>query len=132
MPPLGQSGMHDDAVLWVLSQGFGDYSGTPAYDSSPQALRVRWEPGRTLTRGPDGSLVAVDAQVWVNRRVEPKSLLWRGNIDDLPPVNSFADLSPDVQSEIMEVVTYNEVPDVKGRDPVFRLGLAWWRQTQPS
>lgn len=92
------------AVLWeALSTGYGiDDQGNPVTTASaPLEIYVRWEAGK-------GEANKQVVKAFVGREIRMGSVMWLGRLIDLP-----SDLT--TLSNLMQVVSYNEVPDVKGR-----------------
>ena len=95
MGRTGRRGRYQDAVLWVKS-GY-DNEGTVTV-SSPIAIKVRWELSLNI---PDTEVIAI-----VDRAIARDSIMWLGKI------TNFTDNGT---QELMQVVDYQKVPDVKGR-----------------
>jgi hypothetical protein len=53
----------------------------------------------------DGELIPVNGEVWVDREIAIGSMLWKGDLENLP--------SP--ATAIYVVIAYSETPDIKGR-----------------
>lgn len=102
MPPIETAGRHQKAVLW-RADGFDAYGNVLLLDA--HEIDVRWEEGRKEAVSPDGSPVAIDAYVVVDREVPIGSVLWLGALADLP--------SP--PTNLKRVEFYLDVPDIKGR-----------------
>lgn len=127
MPPPETAGRVHDAVLWPVSRR--DRRGRPLLGAAVP-LKVRWDGTRRTARGPTGRPVAVDATAVVDRRVELGALVWQGSSDDLPPGTGWSG----EQMELMEVVTYTESQDVRGRpaNTYREVGLARYRGALPE
>jgi hypothetical protein len=93
--------------------------------SERESLQVRWENKQRQMIGPNGQPVAVDATVIVTCDIANGSIMWLGCVDDLPD-----DEIP--LSNLMEVVAFDNTPDVKGR--VFRkvVGLKRFNNRLPT
>lgn len=96
-----------DAVLFTKS-GY-DAFGKPTVSDTPTKLKVRWEDRNEEVTDPQGNTIGTEATVVVDRAITIGSVLWKGSYDDLPD-----DLS--TLTDLKEVVTYSETPDVKGRN----------------
>jgi hypothetical protein len=121
MPPIETDARFQKAVLWQMS-GVDDY-GEPRIDYTEE-LSVRWEDRRTQMPDPLGNMITVDATAVVDKRIEMESLVWKGEVDNLPGTSFTAELD-----ELMVVVAYTEVPDVKGRFYRRTVGLKKYRDT---
>lgn len=97
----------DWAVLWEAT-GIDDY-GNPTISSTPVDVAVRWETTKRRGGDPNSDAAATDIKAVVGRTVPLGSAMWIGRIADLPGT---AELP---ESDVMRVVDYTEVPDVKGR-----------------
>ncbi len=106
MPVMETDNLTQKAVLWAAN-GFDDY-GEFRVDA-PIEISVRWEDSRGDTVDANGNTVAYDAAVVVDRAITVGSVMWLGQLKDLT----------DTVTKL-RVVTYESVPDVKGRN--------FWRQ----
>lgn len=107
------------AVLWKAS-GF-DNNGKVTVDPAEE-IDVRWVEKRRGTLDAQGNTIAVDATAVVDQEIVVGSILWLGNMDDLPaiPVN------------LKQVATYDETPDLRGRETARSVGLVRYSETLPS
>jgi hypothetical protein len=121
MPPIETSDRHQTAVLWASSGR--DAYGDPTV-ATPTELSVRWQLKRGETIGPEGTVVALDGVVVVDRRVAIGSQMWLGTLEDWYGTGSAGD-----DSEVYEVMTYNETPDIKDRYVRRTVGLKKYRDT---
>jgi hypothetical protein len=101
---LETTGLTQKAVLWEFSGGVDDYG--KACVDGPKEIDVRWEHTRKKSASSETDAEQVVARIIVDRLIAPNSLLWRGKIVDLPP-------DP---KDLVKVVEYREIPDVKGRN----------------
>ena len=94
-----------DAVYWAPS-GVDNYGDDKL--ATGIALKVRWQTKSGEVVDAFGNTIATDSVVAVGQAVEVGGILWKGKLADLPsPVTGVTDLK--------EIVTYDEVPDVKNR-----------------
>lgn len=105
MPSLQSASRNQLAVLWPATAV--DNFGNPVLGAREQ-IRVRWETGERATKEQTGT---VDAIVYVGKVIPKGSILWLGKLADVP--------SPNVTTEfgavlLYSVISYNEVPAVKG------------------
>jgi hypothetical protein len=107
MPPPELTARTQNCVLWPFVS-FDDHGRYRVGD--PVDIVVRWQETRREIRKPDGILVAIEATAYVDREIVPDSLIWLGTVDDLPP--GTGGTYPD---NLKQVVTYEDVPDLKGR-----------------
>jgi hypothetical protein len=124
MPPLETDDLVHKAVLW--GRAGTDRYGRPKV-GAPEELDVRWNWRRTEATDQAGNEVALDADVAVDRRIAPGSKMWRGELADWYGTGSAGD-----DSELMEVVTYQEVDDVKGRETRRTVGLKRYEDKLPG
>jgi hypothetical protein len=102
MPAPELNGRYEQIVLWTAS-GYDNYS-NPVVDVA-QEITVRWEDIRRETTDPKGATVIVDVALFVDRDIPIGSIVWRGELTDLP-------VSP---TELREVIGFEKIPDIKGR-----------------
>lgn len=67
---------------------------------------TRWEQGRGNTSRPHSAEESVTATIIVDRVVPIGSILWKGKINAVP----------EVIHDLVRVMDYREVPDIKGRN----------------
>lgn len=119
MPGPKKQGRCQQAVLWEYHSDGND--GTPRV-SSPVGMMVRWESAKSGMTSPKDDNVAITATVIVDRKVAIGSVFWLGSMATLPT-------SP---TELMRVVDYKEVPDLKGRSFHKTAMLAYLGDTLPT
>lgn len=112
------------AVLWV-AVGVNDH-GEATY-STPIQITVRWNNKQSQVNGPQNVPVMVDALAVVDREIPTGSLMWKGPITEW-----YGTGSGPGETSIMEVVAYNETPDIKGRSLRRTVGLTFFRGTLPD
>ena len=127
MPPLETSDRWQTATLWEYVGK--DRFGQPKVSSTPRELDVRWNTTRRLVLAPDGNRVSLEAEAVVNRKVGIGSVLFNGDLTDWTGTGSG---SAGEESELWEVVTYDETPDLKGRNLRREIGLKKYRDTLPT
>lgn len=127
MPPLETSDRWQTATLWEYVGK--DRFGQPKVSSTPIELDVRWNTARRLVLVPDGNKVALEAEAVVNRQIGIGSVLFLGALADWTGTGSG---SAGEESELWEVVTYDETPDLKGRNLRREIGLKKYRDTLPT
>lgn len=102
MPAIETSDCHQKAVLWAAT-GVDGY-GNPIVSAAVE-IDVRWEEERRESIDAFGNPIALDASVVVDREIAIDSILWLGELIDLP----------DPPTDLKKVVSRSAVPDVKGR-----------------
>ena len=120
MPQQEQSHRTQDAVYWPL--GTPDDYGEPTRGEAVP-LKVRWVYTKRQTRDANNNVVMTDAVAVVDRVIAPQSFMWLGHLDDF---------SEAVDNEIMEVVSQDVYPDVKGRATDYRCNLARFKGSLPA
>lgn len=111
------------AVLWSVSSTPTDY-GRYKLNAAVQ-LDVRWEERKHETTNPQGTTILADAMLSVGQAVTVGSIMWKGRKSELPdPVTGVTDL--------YEVVSYNEIPDLKGRGYERTVSLQKWSNELPE
>lgn len=99
------------AVLWPFVSH--DENGEPLV-GDPVELTVRWEKGLSQEITPNTNPIAVTATIWVDREIENGSMMRIGSLDEVTGTGTGTE-APPVPDEILEVVDYQEIPDIKGR-----------------
>lgn len=110
------------AVLWPVA-GTDDYGAYTVGD--PVELSVRWVFGRSEVLDPQGNRIAVDAQVTVDREIAIGSEMVKGTLSEWVGTGSAGD-----DDEVMMVMSYSEVPDVRARDFRRVVGLRYKADTR--
>ncbi len=124
MPAMEQSGRYQAAVLWPKA-GQDRYS-EPLRGAAVE-LRVRWNTTRREVIDSAGNRISLDAEVVLDRLVTVGSLFWLGTLQEFNATGS-----ADNGVEIMEVVSYEETFDDKGRASEKVAGLKRFRATLPA
>ena len=125
MPHMELSYRRQKAVLWEAT-GVDDYN--EPIVSAPEELDCRWVNKRREMVGNDGTPIAVDATVVVDREIPINSLMWEGSLDDLPAGTSFTV----ADGQIMKVLLCNRTPDIKARVNRYTAGLMRFRDVLPE
>lgn len=118
--PLETMDRTQKAVLWAKSTTVDDY-GQPTV-SSPVEITVRWNTQQADALDSQGRPITLDASVVVDREIEIGSQMWEGELADWLGTGSGG-----TDSEVMEVVTYSEAKDLKGRYTRREVGLKRFR-----
>ncbi len=124
MPPPETFERNADVVVWPK---VGDtIAGEPELDE-PVELEVRWERTKRDARRADGTIINLDASLVLDQEVAVGSIVWIGTLADWYGSGSAAMLSQ--RADLYRVETYEEVPDVKGREVRREAGLRKHRGT---
>lgn len=122
MPSVSVASCVHNAVVWPFLDVNQDNE--PLF-SAPEDIKVRWEKKRLQRIADDGNIGVTVASVLVSREVVVGSLMREGKLEDLPE-------SPtEVPSNLFEVMDYDEVPNVKHRDPARSVRLQRWKGAVP-
>ena len=124
MPQPETSGRLQKAVLWERD-GVDDY-GQPTVGEGEE-LDVRWEFKEEDVLDPRGNPIRVDANAVVSQRIPVGSNMWLGSLNDWPGTGT-----PEPDDELMVVVAYQEVPDVRNRVSRRKVYLKRHRDALPT
>jgi hypothetical protein len=133
MPPMESDLRNQKAVLWDATGAIDDY-GRPVVEA-PENVWVRWELRNIQVVDRQGNLVGLDGEVVVDRKVGIGSQMWlapdQSANSDTATEQWYGTGSAGDDSEVMEVVTYSDIPDIKGRHHRREVGIRRYRD-QPS
>lgn len=101
MPPLERAELRQRAVWWPRAGTTNE--GEPTF-ANPQELKVRWEEMRDQGIDNRGDTVGLDARVVLDRQISDGDVLWLGRLADWAGTG-----------RLMEVIKFNQIPDVRGR-----------------
>jgi hypothetical protein len=106
----------------------GDNYGQPQV-ADPVEIMVRWENKRDESISAKGEPIGIDATVQLGQRVYPGDLMWLGAMSDWVGTGS-----DNQDNEIMQVDSYDEIPDIKGRtsSPLRIAKLVLFKGTLPD
>lgn len=124
MPPLETTSLIHKAVLWKSTSRL-TRDGRKKVEA-PIQIKCRWEKVRRQSINGAGAIVGTVATVVVDREAPDGSILWLGELDDWYGTGSGHD-----EGELMEVVSYEEVSDIKGRNVRREVGLVRGNDTLP-
>ena len=134
MPAPERSYRRQKAVYWQAS-GYAD-DGRHKRVQNAEELSVRWVKKQAEMLDPQGNTAKVDATVVVDRVMPIGSILWEGSLQDLwdalPGTGTGTGTSYVPTSDLFEVVSYRETPDLKGRVVRQVVGVNRDRDTMPS
>lgn len=124
MPPIEEHDRWQKAVHWPIT---GKTRHNEPTKGAAEELDARWKWGRRSVTSAQGTPVAVDATVIVVQEVAVGDLMWLGELSEW---NATGSAGPN--TSVMEVLTYSETPDIKGRFVRYELGLAYFRDRMPA
>ena len=110
MGSISSSSLHQKAILWTAN-GYDDDGEHKV--SAAVEVDVRWEEGRQETIDPQGNTIAIDAIVYINQEVAIGGVMWLGELADVP----------DTPTNLKEVVSYTQIPDIKNRNTLYAVSL---------
>lgn len=122
MPPIETFHRHDAALLWPVVGR--DAYGEPLRQETPDEIMTRWEighagfystGGRKEVLDPRTQSTSEEAIVVVDRYVEVGSLIWKGTLEEWLG-NGTGSGSAAEDNNLLQVVIYSEIPDLKGRN----------------
>lgn len=108
MPHPTKRHRHQKAVYWEFIRE-GDYGAAEVM--APVEITVRWIAGRKDTLDSRGNVVSIDAVLVVNQDIPIHSEMWLGTMDSWLGTGSAGD-----DTEVLRVVNFKKVPDLKGRN----------------
>lgn len=123
MPTPERANRYQTALLFTRS-GIDEYGRHTV--SSPSEIKVRWDWNRRDVRRQDGTTITVEATALVGQVIAVGSQMWLGELDSWVGTGSSGD-----DTDLMEVVGYREVHDIKGRIATRTIDLARFMD-QPS
>lgn len=110
------------AQLW---QRIGDDEYANPLVSEREELTVRWENKQLEMMNPLGQPIKIDALVITIHTIPVGSIMWLGKAVDLP-------IDLDDITNLMEVVAYDDIPDVKSRAFRKTVGLKRYTDKLPT
>lgn len=110
MPDHERRDLYQIAVLW--SKVRNDRHGAPVV-GAPVEIPVRWNDKRRESTDKDSAVISVDATVVVERQIAVGSNMWLGELEDWLGTGSGS--GDAVTDDVMQVISYNETLDIKGR-----------------
>lgn len=129
MPFPTQAHRRQKACLWN-AVGFNE-NGQPTVGHLVE-VRVRWKYTRKEAITADGNPITVDATVIVDRKIKPGSIMWLGSAEQWYGESGSSSGSAGSNSELMEVISYHETPDIRNRFRQRSVDLAFYKDTLPD
>jgi hypothetical protein len=126
------------AVLWAVN-GYDTYG--VATVGTPIEINVRWKSVRKEVLGPQGNPIGIDAIARVDRKIHVGSIMWLGTLNQwfgnrqyLAEIGNAipAPGSSGQDTELMQVINYNETVDLKGRYYSRVVNLMHYKNTLPG
>lgn len=103
MPDISKADLRQTAVLWIADSTLPTDEFGIQRISTPIEIKVRWESGK-------GEGASRKATAFISQEISEGSVLWLGKLSDLPA-------SPEKPTNLMQVTSYKEIPDVKSKFP---------------
>lgn len=128
MPQMETAWRFQKAVVFpkALADDYGEErTGTPF------EVRVRWVHHRRKSMDAQGNTVMLDATVVADRVIDPGSKMWLGELADWYGTGSGSG-DPDLDTELMEVMSADVTSDVKNRNKRYTMGLRKYRYETPE
>lgn len=129
MPEPSRSDLLDTALVWRIT---GLIDGEPVLSApvqlTPPTSGVRWNSSKRDGKDAKGQKISLDATVMVKVDIPIDSIMWLGSLTEWYGTGSG---SGAVDPEVMQVVSKNDVSDLKGRETTRNLGLMRYRGTPP-
>lgn len=107
MPPIETAARCQTVMYWPY-QGEDNY-GEPLYGTGRE-VTVRWTDVHRSVRDAKGNLVSVDAEIVTDFALTVGDFLWKGSQSEWVGTGSGS-----VIEDVMQVVSYDEIPDLKNR-----------------
>jgi hypothetical protein len=119
MPRPETWGRYQKAVLWAFA---GQDSNNEPVCYEPVEISVRWMADSKKIQSAEGNEITIVGMVHVNLLVEPRSVIWLGELADRP-------VRP---SNLCEVVSFNDTADIKGRLSYRTLSVMRFKNRYPN
>ena len=127
MPALEVSTAIQKAVLWPFTPGYDRFG--QQIVGEPVEINVRWKTSRRTVTDPRGNTVTLNAEADVFQEVEPGSRMWLGTLDQW---NQISSNPATVNEELCQVMTFDSIPDIKGRLAYMKVGLMKFHDTNQN
>ena len=88
---------------------------------------MRWNTRRNRALDPQGNTILLDASAVVEREIPVGSIVWLGELAEWSGTGS-----GDVETELMEVKTYRETPDVRNGEVRRVIGMMKYKGVLPT
>lgn len=124
MGRLGRVGRHDKAVYWKRTGV--DQDNRPTVDQ-PIEIDCRWVDKARQMVSRDGTIIGVESTVFTDEPLEDGSVLWHGELEDRPGTGF-----GDEREQLMEVISVDKVPSIRGRETIYRANLQRYTDERPS
>jgi len=123
MPPLELMDRPTEIIAWEY-QGRDSYGEIKVSDD-PLSLKVRWIPKRRELRDANDNIVVIDVSVIADRELPIGTIIWRGDLDDLPGTQEFP------ETNVYQIVVVNTANDIKGRNTRYELMASRYKNQFP-
>lgn len=115
--------LNQSAVMWAVSTAYAA-DGTQKVSAGTQ-IPVRWEYRNEDILDPSGNSIRSDVKVMLDRAVSVHSLLWLGELIELP-----TDLS--TLTDLFEVISLRSTPTLKATSTQFTAFLIRYQKSLPT
>lgn len=124
MPRFETKHRNQDALLWECIGS--DNHGKPLVSTTRIELKVRWIDNTQEMIAPDGKPIVVTATIITNREIPHNSIVWKGNVSDLPGTHGIP------ESNLMYVAAAKYTPSIKNRGTRRVIGLRRYSNKMPT
>lgn len=130
MPDIEVEGLIHTAVVWDAETGsFAfDAQGRVTVTDAAREIPCRWVERQMQATDQNGDTITLDAQVQVIEEIKPGSVLWKGEISQLPAGATFEQ----APGPVMLVKTASATDDIRGVETFRQLGCQRYRDTLPE
>jgi hypothetical protein len=112
--------LNQDAVFWEVNLTENNYGREEL--KAAVAIKTRWETKNKEVLDSIGNTIGIESTVVVDREIPVGSILWKGKLIDIPAT----------PTDLRQVVTYNETPDIKNRYVRRIVGLVKYSNELPN
>ena len=127
MPAFEKRDLKQDILYFPCSSIIG-VAGQKSVTSAWQHIKGRWNDVEKEALAPDGTTVRIDAEVVLDFAAVIGDVVWLGKPEDLPGTSNAA--VP--VSNLMQIKTVNNTPDIKNRNNRHTFGLIKWSDSLPT
>lgn len=111
-------------TLW-RRVGYDAY-GQPKVTDEPVEIRVRLETRQRQSTDKDGNTITIEGDLVLGEAIPVGSVVWPNPLEDLPFGTSLTG-----EDDLLETISYDEVPDIKGRFSMKKAAVMRFRGSMP-